>query len=283
MTETLTSLSADHSPADYVGHLTQVALRFTKRQDRLIQSIESTQYSNNLNCKNVELNLQYLSILSKGLGCSFYERSWMSCLESLNGLVGRDALSLEDFPLFVRIAALDSLFSALDPAPDSSWLLEGHPKEKSLERAKIIASEAIALTETDIERKYGVSCIGVVEPIVKLLSKGLGQAIGLADNREDIIGSKLFGNEILSGKHTLDLVSESNSIVVTGMTLSNGTFAEITQVAKECNTKVLLFSQTGANFGRNLLDIGVDLAICEPYPFYNEFVGPCHVRKYVKL
>jgi uncharacterized protein (DUF4213/DUF364 family) len=75
-------------------------------------------------------------------------------------------------------------------------------------------------------------------------------------------GKKLFGEaEVFYGKHTLDLVKQSDVAIVTGMTLTTEILDEIIKVAKENDTKVIIFAETGAHLGEFYLNAGADVVI----------------------
>ncbi len=53
------------------------------------------------------------------------------------------------------------------------------------------------------------------------------------------------------------------------MTLTTHAAGDIVDVCREHDTKVVMFAETGANFGEEYCQtIGIDAVVSEPFPFY---------------
>ena len=89
-----------------------------------------------------------------------------------------------------------------------------------------------------------------------------------------ILTKKIVGREIFEdcyvydGEKTLEIVAKSDLALITGMTLATNTADEIIKVARENNTKIVVFAETASNLGDFFIRAGVDSFISEPFPFY---------------
>jgi uncharacterized protein (DUF4213/DUF364 family) len=165
------------------------------------------------------------------------------------------------------IAILDSLHASHCPAPTTQIQLSGSPITKATERASIVAGEALQLLPDGLHRKPKVVNIGAVGNIIVEL-KSRGFEVSATDLNPNVVGTLLHGVVIQSGEANTHLIQNSDIAVITGMTISNGSIDELLSVARECNTKVVIFAQSGASFARFYLDRGASSVVAEPFPFY---------------
>lgn len=160
------------------------------------------------------------------------------------------------------LAILDSL--APRRRPDTVINLQGDSISKSVERAEIIARYAeMLIEESNINKKIDFINVGVVTLLMKNLIRK-GYIVKGSDFDKSIIDDK----DVFGGEHTLELVKQARVAIVTGMTMTNGTIMDILKVARDSGTKVIMFNETGAGLNTFLLDLGVDIIISEPFPFY---------------
>ncbi len=147
----------------------------------------------------------------------------------------------------------------------------------------IIVEEALNLINyTNLKHDKPLVCnVGVVGNIIKKLLKNDIDVVG-TDFDDEIVGKRLFEKvEIFHGSKTMEMISKSDVAIVTGMALATNTLDEIINVSKKSNTKLLVFAETGANFGSFYVDNGVDSVVSEPYPFYI-FQGKTSINVYRK-
>jgi len=219
----------------------------------------------------------YLLVQTVGQGCSyccgktFIDREW----------IGKDARFLSFDHSCVRIATLDAIFSVFERNPFKTHFIDGSSIVKTNLRTKIVIDEVMTLLEdVSARRTPRVVNVGVVGNFIKFLVDR-GVEVNATDLDETLIGRSISGVVVEGGDHTLSRVASSDLALVTGMTLTNGTFNQIYEVAKESGTKLVMFNETGANFGEALCKLGVDCVVSEPFPFYI-FQGQSRIDIYRK-
>jgi hypothetical protein len=202
--------------------------------------------------------------MTKGQGCCYCTGDDPRGRE----LVGSDARELVKEKTCISIATLDSLFASLPRQPVAVHELEGNAIEKTKVRTAIILAEAERLLAGVSGRCGRVVNVGVVGNVLRDL-KLKGYDVCASDLERDIIGSTVHGVEIQDGTKTFDLIGQSDLAIVTGMTIATDSLELIVEEAKKAGTKLLIFAETGANFGEEYCrTIGVDAVVSEPFPFY---------------
>ena len=185
-------------------------------------------------------------------------------------LVGTDARELIREQTCISIAALDSLYASIPKSPAKVHELTGTSIEKTAARTDIVLAEARRLLAevNNGKRKPRVVNVGVVGNVLRGLCES-GCHVFATDLEREIIGSVVHGIKIEDGYQTLDHVRESDLAIVTGMTIATDTLNLIIEAARESGTKLLIFAETGANFGQEYCQtLGVDTVVSEPFPFY---------------
>lgn len=210
-------------------------------------------------------NYTYLLVQTIGQGCSY-----CCCGEAFidSEWIGKDARTLTSDDSCLRIATLDAILSVFERHPVRSYKIEGSSIAKTDQRTKIVIDEVMSLFEdVSRKRKPRVVNVGVVGNFVRsLVDRGVD--VAATDMDESLIGTCISGTIVEDGDCTLPRVSSSDLALVTGMTLTNGTFDRIYEVAKESGAKIVMFNETGANLGESLCKLGVDCVVSEPFPFY---------------
>jgi len=183
-------------------------------------------------------------------------------------LVGSDARELVKEKTCISIAALDSLYASLERHPAASFQLVGNPVEKTDARTEIILHEAERLLSGICNRKARVVNVGLVGNVVRdLVARGYD--VRASDMERDTVGNRVHGVLVEDGTRTFDLVAESDLAIVTGMTIATDSLELIVEEARRAGTKLLIFAETGANFGEEYCrTVGVDAVVSEPFPFY---------------
>lgn len=211
---------------------------------------------------------QYKLILSqtKKQGCAY-------CVYDSNNfdekLIGKDSRYVDTNNRCLRIAVLDAAYSCLPNHANQYFQIEGDSYQKSKLRADIVVNEIDRILN---QKKKGGKCIlniGVVGNIInELINRNYEVRATDLDNK--IIGTLCHGVEIQNGIEFNDeLIAKCDLALVTGMTLSTNTLDKILQNCRSHKTKVVIFAETGAWFGKEYCELfGVDAVICEPFPFY---------------
>jgi uncharacterized UPF0146 family protein len=118
------------------------------------------------------------------------------------------------------------------------------------------------------DRKPRVVNVGVVGNLVSGLA-ARGCEVLATDLEPEMIGKVVSGVEVQDGTRTFDFVRDADLAVVTGMTLATDSLDLIISEARQAGTKLLIFAETGANFGEEYCrTLGVDTVVSEPFPFY---------------
>ena len=214
-------------------------------------------------------NFKFIVAQTIGQGCAYSAvRNYdVKYLESLMGKNYRD-LKIEDTAL--EIAILDSVYSMIQRKPDDTYEINGTSIEKTDYRTKIVVDETEKLIDRkNIKGSKPVVCnVGVVGNFIKMLLERDIDVVG-TDFDKNITGKKLFDkSDIYYGDRTLEFVKKSDVALITGMTLATSTMDDIIKTAKENNTKVIVFAETGSNLGCYFTKRGVDCVVGEPFPFY---------------
>lgn len=221
------------------------------------------------NIKERTFNYKFIVAQTIGQGCA-YSMVTDYDVKYLESLMGKNYLDLKIEDTALEVAILDAIYSTLQREPDSVIELSGTSVDKAESRAKVVAEEAMKLIDYGNlkNKKPLVLNVGVVGNIIKeIIDKDI-DVVG-TDFDSEVVGKKLFGRaEIIYGDRTLEMVKKSDLAIITGMTLTTNTLDDIIKTAREYNTKLLVFAETGSNLGDFYVENGVDCVIGEPFPFY---------------
>lgn len=183
-------------------------------------------------------------------------------------LVGSDARELVREKTCISIAALDSLYASVPRRPAEVFELRGDAIQKTDARTGIIIAEAQRLLSGVSCRKPRVVNVGVVGNVVREL-RTRGYEVAASDMERDMVGSTVHGVKVEDGTKTFDLVGNCDLAIVTGMAIATDSLELIIQEAGKAGTKLLVFAETGANFGEEYCrTLGIDAVVAEPFPFY---------------
>lgn len=188
--------------------------------------------------------------------------------------VGADVATLLDHPLPpVRVAALDAYLMHVTPhTPANGAEAVSLPAGTSLEKSQARARAVVGLLE--LPAGAAVLVVGVVNSLLEALrSRGL-----------DYVPCDLKGGVTEWGEPVLtDALAEAgrcDALLVSGMTLGNGTFEPLRRHALTHGKRLVLFAQTGSAVLPRLLGQGVSAVCAEPYPFFWLDGGPGTVHRY---
>lgn len=185
-------------------------------------------------------------------------------------LIGKDARELIAERDCYSISVLDSIYASIPRHPWKLHELRGNSIEKTVVRNEILLSEVehiLGHTRPKAE-KPRVLNVGVVGNLIKgLTSKGY--SVLATDLDEEILGKPVHGVTIEHGSETYKYIREVDVAVITGMTLTTDAVGDIVDLCKQHDTKIVMFAETGANFGEEYCrTIGIDSVVSEPFPFY---------------
>ncbi|MFT4217886.1 MAG: DUF364 domain-containing protein [Micropruina sp.] len=173
--------------------------------------------------------------------------------------VGRTVRELIRHPVqAVRVAALDAVTQHARPLAGTSAVVPaGTSVEKSRARARLVVDLLPAPGDT--------TCVAVVGVVNSLLAelRERGYAYLPCDLKG---GHTQWGEEIL--RETDAALAQADALLVSGMTLANGTFDALLKHARSTGSPLVVFAQTGSGIFPHLLGQGVSAVSAEPYPFF---------------
>ena len=206
-----------------------------------------------------------LTLTEAGLGCAYWDQD----LEFMfnREWLGKDARGIQPDNKIVEISILDSIYSAICPQADEDLELRGAPAKKAAQRAQLVRTEIQRIATQKHLTKVTVLNIGAVGRFISELASQ-GMTVHAVDLDTYLIGKNLGGIKIMPESFTPDLLLESDIVLATGMTLSNGTLNQILDLCSIHCKSLVIFAETGANFGSVYCKLGVDTVISETFPFY---------------
>ncbi|WP_031486943.1 hypothetical protein [Streptomyces bicolor] len=193
---------------------------------------------------------------------------------ALDDCVGADVARLLDHPLLpVRVAALDAyLMHATPHTPANGARPVPLPAGSSLEKSRVRARAVVELL--DLPAGATVLVVGVVNSLLEALrSRGLGYVPcdlkgGVTEWGEPVVADALAA------------AGRCDGLLVSGMTLGNGSFESLREHALRHGKQMVMFAQTGSAVLPRLLGHGVSAVCAEPYPFFWLDGGPGVVHRY---
>ncbi|MFI7409517.1 Rossmann-like domain-containing protein [Streptomyces sp. NPDC049627] len=193
---------------------------------------------------------------------------------ALDDCVGADVAELLDHPLPpVRVAALDAYLMHVTPHA----LADGArpvplPAGSSLEKSRARARAVVELL--DVPAGATVLLVGVVNSLLEeLRSRGLGYVPC------DLKGGVTeWGEPVVTD--ALTAAARCDALLVSGMTLGNGSFEPLREHALRHGKQLVMFAQTGSAVLPHFLGQGVSAVCAEPYPFFWLDGGPGVVHRY---
>lgn len=191
-------------------------------------------------------------------------------------LVGEDVriiLKKRQYTNYIdRTALVDSVIGHVSRQANERILIEDSPHAKYMERPEIFASEAKNVLKRKGPaslkgKRPSVVVIGSTAGIIGALVKH-GFSVSATDLWPETVGRNFSGVVVQNGKNAnAKLIRESDMVIITGMTLPNGTLRGLIKQAKENNTSSMIWAISGKNFGPYYTDHGVDAVISDPSPF----------------
>jgi uncharacterized protein (DUF4213/DUF364 family) len=142
----------------------------------------------------------------------------------------------------------------------------------SLEKSRARAKAVVELL--DLPPGATVLVVGVVNSLLEQL-----RSLGLGYVPCDLKGGLTeWGEEVVTD--ALAEAGRCDALLVSGMTLGNGTFEPLRQHALAHGKQLVMFAQTGSAVLPRFLGHGVSAVCAEPYPFFWLDGGPGTVHRY---
>lgn len=216
-------------------------------------------------CGEVFTDMNFcLILLENSYGFSYFQED---IDYSLYKLVDKDALSIVDekIPSYMRVAIADALYCLINNKKFVKMpVFSGDIRKKARERAKILLAS--------IPNGAKILLLGAATEIIEE-AKVRDCDLRVFDLEEQKIGLELHSACIEKcGRGDLKKrIAETDYIVATGMIFVSGTADEIFRLATENRKKLVLYMETGSNFGQQLIGYGADMVLSEFFPFYDFF------------
>ncbi|WP_165983884.1 Rossmann-like domain-containing protein [Streptomyces sp. YIM 98790] len=189
--------------------------------------------------------------------------------------VGASVAELLGHPLpAVRIAALDAYLGHVLPhLPEHGARPYPLPAGSSLARSRARARAVVGLLpETPAVRR--VLVVGVVNSLLEQL-RDRGQSYVPCDLKG---GRTEWGEPVRTDSGAA--LDDCDALLVSGMTLGNGTFEPLLAHARDAGKPLVMFAQTGSAVLPRFLGAGVTAVSAEPYPFFWLDGGPGLLHRY---
>ncbi|MFC8421193.1 Rossmann-like domain-containing protein [Streptomyces sp. NPDC057236] len=187
---------------------------------------------------------------------------------------GADVARLLEHPVpAVRVAALDAYLMHVTPhTPENGARPVALPAGTSLEKSRVRAEAVTGLLV--LPPGATVLVVGVVNSLLeKLRSRGLGYVPC------DLKGGVTeWGEPVVTD--ALGAAGRCDALLVSGMTLGNGTFEPLREHALRQDKQLVMFAQTGSAVLPRFLGHGVSAVCAEPYPFFWLDGGPGTIHHY---
>ncbi|MFE9673869.1 hypothetical protein ACFYO5_07085 [Streptomyces sp. NPDC006259] len=193
---------------------------------------------------------------------------------ALDDCVGADVARLLRHPLpAVRVAALDAYLMHVTPhTPEHGARPVPLPAGSSVEKSRARARAVVELL--DLPAGATVLVVGVVNSLLEAL-----RSRGLRYLPSDLKGGTTeWGEPVLTD--ALAAADRCHALLVSGMTLGNGTFEPLRRHALTHGKQLVAFAQTGSAVLPRLLGHGLTAVCAEPYPFFWLDGGPGTVHRY---
>lgn len=189
------------------------------------------------------------------------------------------------FPL--KVAILDSIYGTPTIRPDLEVEISGDSTSKSRYRAEIIAGEVSRIinakqARSELKSKVPVVLnIGYVGTFYTILTKSFNPEYLVTDLEDELLSTKGQVDVFDGNKYNREFLKKADVAIVTGMVIATRTLSDIIETARENNTSVLVFAETGYNLASYYREFGVDVAVSEPFPYYI-FDGSSTIRVFRK-
>ncbi|MBB0246292.1 hypothetical protein FNQ90_19800, partial [Streptomyces alkaliphilus] len=174
----------------------------------------------------------------------------------------------------VRIAALDAYLGRVLPHTAANGAVPHPlPAGNSLEKSRARARAVVDLLPRDPAARR-VLVVGVVNSLLERLRER-----GVDHVPCDLKGGTTeWGEPIRTDAHAE--LQDCDALLVSGMTLGNGTFEPLREHALATGKPLVVFAQTGSAVVPRLLGSGVTAVSAEPYPFFWLDGGPGTLHLY---
>lgn len=203
-----------------------------------------------------------LVLFEDSYGFSYFQEEIDYSLSKFVNSNALDTIKLE-IPNYLHIAILDAMYCLINRSITNNPLtFKGNLREKATFRATEILRNVPANSK--------IVLLGAVTEIIEEAYKK-NCDISVFDLEKQKIGLKIYSKKIYSGQQSEieSAICNADFIVATGMIFVSGTADAIFEFANKHNKNLILYMETGSNFGPQLLEYGAKQVISEFFPFYD--------------
>ncbi len=219
------------------------------------------------NCDSVFTDMNFcLVLLENAYGFSYFQEEIDYGLSKFVNNEIPDILK-EDIPLYMRVALADAMYCLLneEDIEHVPSFLVGNLREKARQRASKLMDQ--------IPSGSSVLLIGAATEIIE---EAAARDIDLSvlDLEPQKIGLQISSKTIEhgAGSDITERIKSAQYIIATGMIFVSNTADVVFSLAIENEVNLIMYMETGSNFGQQLLDFGASAVLAEYFPFY-DFYG----------
>ncbi len=216
-------------------------------------------------CDRVFTDMNFcLVLMNNAYGFSYFQGE---IDYSLSNFVNKNALNVveEEIPIYLRVAITDAMYCLINRNKFANkHIFTGDIRQKAKERAKTLLAH--------IPDGAKVLLLGAATEIIEE-AKAKSCNLKVLDLEEQKIGLELHSACIENGGKT-DIekhIEWTDYLVATGMIFVSETADQVFKLSTLYNKSLILFMETGSNFGPQLLKYGADTVLSEFFPYYDFF------------
>jgi Putative heavy-metal chelation len=219
---------------------------------------------------------------AENYGVAFdHSSSRRACDPNLIGEDSRHILNDRRYRDNIDRTALIDLIVGEVAAPCHEVTFNQTMRDKYASRARLFADEAaLVLRRKGVHANKGtrphIHVAGATAGILGALLVS-GFKVTATDLSPDVVGQTLGGVTVCDAVENCKSIAAADLIIITGMTLPNGTLRPLLETAKTSNTSTMVWAITGRNLGQYYAEHGVDCVISDPSPFF-QLPGPASIR-----
>ncbi|TAK96102.1 hypothetical protein EPO05_02590 [Patescibacteria group bacterium] len=216
-------------------------------------------------CGKVFTDMNFcLVLLENSYGFSYFQEE---IDYSLGRFVNKNALDVvaEAIPIYMKVAITDAMYCLINGKEFINMpTFSGDIRQKAKERARILLAH--------IPKGSRVLLLGAATEIIE---EAIARSCDLkvVDLEQQKIGLE-FQSALIEGNNEKDLkdrIKEADYVVATGMIFVSETADDIFRLTIGNGKKLVIYMETGSNFGQQLIGCGADIVLSEFFPFYDFF------------
>lgn len=204
-----------------------------------------------------------LLLLEQGYGFTYFQNEIdFKLAENLVNKDLREILKTE-IPLYLKVSIADAIYSVINNLNHKSkyHYLKGSLRIKAALRAKELVKR--------IPKNSKVVLLGAVTEIIDECSKRNIQ-LSVLDLEPSKIGL-IFGQKAVENSNEVfkEKITDADFVIATGMIFVSNTADLLFENTKVNKYKLILYMETGSNFGEELLKYGAYKVLSEFFPYYD--------------